>query len=131
MTERNAIPLWMRHADCYVQPRIALVGDAAHSIHPLAGQGVNIGLLDARALANKISAALSQGKDFSKFKILRGYERERRTENSMMIKLMAAFKSAFAQDQPWWVQLRGLGIRTLDRTQFIKKFMMKYVQGGN
>jgi len=87
---RGAFPLRLQHAQDYVKPHIALVGDAAHVIHPLAGQGVNLGLLDAAALAEVLLEAAAAGRDIGAFKVLRRYERWRKGENLLMLGVMDA-----------------------------------------
>jgi 2-octaprenylphenol hydroxylase len=74
---RFSFPLRQRHAADYVQPNIALVGDAAHTIHPLAGQGVNLGFMDARSLAGEIQSAVRRNRPLGEFAILRRYQRAR------------------------------------------------------
>ncbi|MGR5470738.1 FAD-dependent monooxygenase, partial [Vibrio astriarenae] len=86
--ERAAYPLKMRYARDFVVERVALVGDAAHTIHPLAGQGVNLGLLDAASLAQEVLALWKQGQDIGTKRNLRGYERWRKTEAAKMIAAM-------------------------------------------
>ena len=73
------------HADAYCQPRLALVGDAAHTIHPLAGQGANLGLLDAAALVEVLAGAVERDEDWPGLRTLRRYERWRRSENAVML----------------------------------------------
>ncbi|EVU14344.1 2-polyprenyl-6-methoxyphenol 4-hydroxylase, partial [Vibrio parahaemolyticus V-223/04] len=83
--ERAAFPLKMRYARDFVVERVALVGDAAHTIHPLAGQGVNLGLLDAASLAQEVLTLWKQGQDIGSKRNLRGYERWRKAEAAKMI----------------------------------------------
>jgi len=127
--KRLSLPLRQRHATDYVKKNIALIGDAAHSIHPLAGLGVNLGLLDAWALAGQIRKALLQGRDFSELRILRRYERERKGHNLAMMWLMEGFKRLFA-DQPLALRwLRNSGMSRLDNLPVIKNQLMRQAMG--
>lgn len=92
---RAAFPLRLQHAQHYVQPRLALVGDAAHVVHPLAGQGVNLGLLDAAALAELVLAQHAAGRDPGGIVGLRRYERARKGDNLLMQAAMDGFKRLF------------------------------------
>ena len=83
-SERLKFPLWRLSAESYVTERVALVGDAAHVVHPLAGQGANLGLLDAAALADVLGEGIASGEDPGAVRILRRYERWRRSENELM-----------------------------------------------
>ena len=83
-SERLKFPLWRLSADAYVTSRVALVGDAAHVVHPLAGQGANLGLLDAAALADVLAEGVKSREDPGAERILRRYERWRRSENDLM-----------------------------------------------
>ncbi len=130
VTERQAIPLRMQQAEHYVKPRLALLGDAAHTLHPLAGQGVNFGLMDAECLAKIMIEAQLQGRDMGSYKNLRRYERARKSENEMIIQMVGAFKSLFALDQPAWVQARALGMQGLNQFTGLKKIMAQYAMGA-
>jgi 2-polyprenyl-6-methoxyphenol hydroxylase-like FAD-dependent oxidoreductase len=96
-SERLKFPLWRLSADNYVTERVVLVGDAAHVVHPLAGQGANLGLLDAAALADVITAGLAGGEDPGALRILRRYERWRRSENELMSAAIDAFDRLLAR----------------------------------
>src|SRR5690606_21380845 len=126
---RHSFPLRQRHAVSYVQPGIALIGDAAHSIHPLAGQGANLGLQDAQVLAAEIAAAVAVGRDFADLRTLRRYQRRRIGHNLGMMWVMEGFKHLFA-DQPLPVRwLRNAGMSGLDRTPMVKNRIMRSAMG--
>jgi len=126
---RHCFPLRQRHAVSYVQPGIALIGDAAHTIHPLAGQGVNLGLQDAQVLAAEVAAALAVGRDFADMRTLRRYQRRRIGENLGMMWVMEGFKHLFA-DQPLPVRwLRNAGMSGLDRSPMVKNRIMRSAMG--
>jgi len=125
LTERQSIALTMRHADHYVQSRVAFVGDAAHTLHPLAGQGVNLGFQDVDCLAKTLALAQQQQRDVGQLRVLRQYERARRGDNALMIAAMSAFKEIFSLDFPLLVSLRSGGIAALNAFTGFKKMIMK------
>jgi 2-octaprenylphenol hydroxylase len=124
-SERAAFPLRGTQAEHYVLPRLALVGDAAHTIHPLAGQGVNLGLLDAAALAE----ALEGERDPGRLLTLRRYERARRGENTIMMHSMEGFQRLFGSQLPVVSMLRGMGLSLVDRTPMLKQQFMYQALG--
>jgi 2-octaprenylphenol hydroxylase len=127
--ERGAFPLRSLHATHYVKPGLALVGDAAHAIHPLAGQGVNLGFADAACLAEVLIDALAQGKHIGAFDVLRRYERWRKGDNASMLAAMSTFKSVFTSNSPL-VQLgRNLGFTLTNRATPAKNFFIRYAMG--
>lgn len=126
VSQRAAFPLVGRHANDYVKPRLALIGDAAHTIHPLAGQGVNLGFMDVAELANVLG---SSSRDPGSLALLRRYERARRGENGMMQKLMEGFQTAFINDIKPLAGLRGIGISLADQLLPMKALMMRYAMG--
>ncbi len=95
---RGSFPLQWSHAQQYVVPRFALVGDAAHAVHPLAGQGVNLGMLDAAALVQCVIDGVSDGRAIGDMRVLRRYERWRKPGNALMIKMLDGIQRAFQPD---------------------------------
>jgi 2-octaprenylphenol hydroxylase len=127
--ERALFPLQGRHARHYVKPHLALVGDAAHTIHPLAGQGVNLGLADVAALACEVLAAHRAHKPIGSLKTLRRYERSRRGDNLLMLESMGAFKRLFSNANPGLSTLRNLGLDLVDRAGPLKHFFAARAMG--
>lgn len=127
--ERFAFPLKMRYARDFVVQRVALVGDAAHTIHPLAGQGVNLGLLDAACLAQKVLELHQQGEDFGSQRNLRGYERWRKAEAAKMIAAMQGFKDLFEGNNPAKKLIRGIGMKFAAQLPGAKDEIMKRALG--
>lgn len=95
----GSFPLSWSHAKQYVKPRFALVGDAAHSVHPLAGQGVNLGMLDAAALVQCVMDRLTQSGDTGDLRALRRYERWRKPSNELMIRMLDGIQQVFQPDE--------------------------------
>jgi 2-octaprenylphenol hydroxylase len=127
---RAGFPLQALHARRYCAPRAVLVGDAAHTVHPLAGQGMNLGLLDAAALARVVEDALLAGEDPGDLKVLRRYERERKGENLEMLVALDALHRLFGLP-PWAASLRGAGLHAVDESQVAKHFFMRRALGLN
>lgn len=127
--ERFAIPLKQRHAREYIKPGLALVGDAAHSIHPLAGQGVNLGLSDVVALAEEIERALARGLTTSDYSILRRYQRRRLGENLGMMSVMETFKRLFGTSAPELIWLRNTGMASINKLGPIKNAIVRRAMG--
>lgn len=128
--KRYQYPLKMRQVKNYVQPRIALVGDAAHTIHPLAGQGVNLGLLDAACLVDVINQAWNKKRNFASLATLRKYERWRKGDNLAMLKMVDILKYVFMSEAPLIQSLRNLGLNFTDRTSFLKNFFINHALGN-
>ena len=109
-SERARFPLALWHAREYCRPRLALVGDAAHTIHPLAGQGVNLGLLDCACLVEVLSGAVAAGEDWTGLRVLRRYERWRRSENALMMGMADGLNRLFGADECRGRVVRRLGM---------------------
>ncbi|GAB2199392.1 UbiH/UbiF/VisC/COQ6 family ubiquinone biosynthesis hydroxylase [Sessilibacter sp. MAH4] len=118
--KRYSLPLWQRHAREYIQPGLALIGDAAHSIHPLAGQGVNLGFLDAKVLAEEVIRAHKSGLNLNDFSLLRRFQRRRKGHNLAVMAIMEGFKRLFGARNLTVRLLRNIGIKQVDRLPLIK-----------
>ena len=123
---RAAFSLRGRHAYPYVQERIALIGDAAHTIHPLAGQGVNLGIKDAVELAHQV---LYAGTDPGSLKVLRAYERARRGDNILTQKTMEGFRLLFGNNLTPWKLLRNSGLKIVNQLGPVKYEIAKRAMG--
>ena len=126
---RARFPIRGQHASHYVKPHLALIGDAAHTIHPLAGQGVNLGFADAQCLAHTIISAHDSHKPIGSFKTLRRFERSRRGDNLLMLEAMGIFKQLFSNNAPGLRELRNVGLNLTDRISPIKQFFMAKALG--
>jgi 2-polyprenylphenol 6-hydroxylase len=127
--ERASFPLRSVHAECYVQPRFALIGDAAHAVHPLAGQGVNLGFLDCAALAEVIETALADGADPGDLRSLRKYERWRKGENLLMLTALDGLNGLFSNDNALLGALRRAGLSAVNRLTPAKALFMRRALG--
>ncbi len=126
---RQAFPLKMRYAKDFVRERAVLVGDAAHTIHPLAGQGVNLGLADAAALAETILALQNENKDIGLKVNLRSFERWRKAEAAQMIASMQGFKELFSGSNPVKKLIRGVGMSLTNELSPVKDECLKRALG--
>ena len=126
---REAWPLRRRHAEHYVTARAALVGDAAHAIHPLAGQGVNLGLLDAATLVQVVLEAHAQGRDIGALRCLRRYERWRRGDNTLMMAAMDGINSLFSNASTPLQTARVTGLGMVNRTGVVRHLLMRHAMG--
>ena len=128
-SERSSFALRSMTAESYVAPRCALIGDAAHVIHPLAGQGANLGLLDAAALCEAVAGASAQREDPGALRVLRGYEQQRRTHNLFMNAAMSALHRGFgvARGPAAWLLNRGLG--AVNRSGALKRAFARQALG--
>lgn len=127
--QRYSFPLRQRHARDYFQDAVVLIGDAAHSIHPLAGQGANLGLLDVQVLAEELMRAIKAGRALTDPLVLRRYQRRRKPHNLAMMAMMEGFKRLYA-DQPLAVRwLRNTGMRAADQWPLLKNRLIREAMG--
>jgi 2-octaprenylphenol hydroxylase len=108
---------------------LALIGDAAHTIHPLAGQGVNLGFADAACLAEVILDALRDGKKIGDYNVLRRYERWRKGDNLSMLTAMSTFKIVFGSHSPFMRVGRNMGFNLTNRITPAKNLLIRYAMG--
>ena len=130
VSDRQAFPLVQCHAVNYFSHRFVLVGDAAHSIHPLAGQGINLGLSDARVLGGEICRAYERGADWGASQVLSRYERQRKGDNLSMMAAMQAFKWGFGSTDTAMTMLRNMGLNSVNALPRVKKWFIQQAVGG-
>jgi 2-octaprenylphenol hydroxylase len=126
---RLCIPLRQRHAKRYVEDGLALIGDAAHSIHPLAGQGVNLGFLDVAVLAEVLLHALARGERLADVRVLSRYERRRMPHNLAMMAAMEGFERLFQADPLPLRWLRNAGLNWVDAQPEAKALFVRQALG--
>ncbi len=126
--ERMSFPLRLVHARRYVEPRAVVVGDAAHTVHPLAGQGMNLGFADAVALADVIASAVRAGEDPGDRRVLRRYERARKPENLEMLLAFDGLHRLFGLPA-WAAPLRAAGLAAVDRAPAAKRLLIRRAMG--
>ncbi|HDN27256.1 MAG TPA: ubiquinone biosynthesis protein UbiH [Thioploca sp.] len=127
--QRAGFPLQSRHVLNYVQPRLALVGDAAHTVLPLAGQGLNLGLLDAAALSEVVLNAQAKNRDFGSYRELRRYERWRKGDNFATLKMMDGFRHLFGARSDLLAYARNVGLNLADTATPLKQIIMQHAMG--
>ncbi|KAF2096645.1 ubiquinone biosynthesis hydrox [Rhizodiscina lignyota] len=123
-------PLKMRHADTYTGERVALIGDAAHTIHPLAGQGLNQGQGDAASLVRAIKAAVEHGADIGSQEALDAYNRDRWAANNLLLGVVDKLHKLYQFESGPIVPLRSFGLSAVNRLPALKKFLMKSATGA-
>ena len=127
--KRTCFPFYERHVESYVESGVALCGDAAHTIHPLAGQGVNLGLMDAAALAEELHRGAEKGLDIANPSVLRRYARRRRGANTLMMEGMQGFKTLFGSDYLPLRWMRNTGMSWMNQAPPLKNRIMSYAMG--
>lgn len=126
---RSAFPLRQRHAVNYVEPGVALIADAAHTIHPLAGQGINLGLADVDELARVVLEARQRGLPPGALSVLQRYQRRRKGSNLAMMAAMDGFRHLFGSRRLSLRWLRNVGLRQVDALPAVKKRLMRQAMG--
>lgn len=129
LCDRGSFRLTRRHAQKYCKPRLVLAGDAAHTIHPLAGQGVNLGFMDVAALAEVLATARAGNEDIGALHVLQRYERWRRGENLLMQSSMDAFHHLFKPARGPLPLLRGLALRVANDLPPLRRLLTRRATG--
>ena len=127
---RASFPLRMRHSDTYISNRVALVGDAAHAIHPLAGQGLNQGLGDVQSLVKTIEYAVSHGADIGTEMSLESYNSERWGANSRLLGTVDKLHKLYSIRSAPIVGLRSWGLGMVNKIPLVKEFFMRQAAGN-
>ena len=125
----RAFPLGLTIARDFVRPRVALAGDAAHGIHPIAGQGLNLGFKDAAALAEVVVEAARLGRDIGALDVLETYSRWRRFDTVQMGVTTDLLNRLFSNDNPLLRGLRTFGLSLVDRAPFAKAHFIRQAAG--
>lgn len=128
-SDRMTIPLTGRYARQFAAQRLALLGDAAHTIHPLAGQGVNLGFMDVAMLIGEIKRLHREGKDFGQYFYLRDYERSRKHSAALMLAGMQGFRELFDGNNPAKKLLRDIGLVLADSLPGVKPQLLNHAMG--
>ena len=124
-----SFPLSAHHLDEYCDHGVCIIADAAHSIHPLAGQGINLGISDAIILAEEIERAISSDKEIGQLAFLKKYELRRKTLNASMIRGVDFLFNLFQQDNPYFRLGRNSGLKMVDKLSFLKKNFILHASG--
>jgi 2-polyprenylphenol 6-hydroxylase len=129
-SQRSAVPLRQRHAVDYVKGRIVLLGDAAHTIHPLAGQGMNLGLADVEVLLQELNRSVRRRLTVAHPQGLRRYQRRRKADNLSMMWSMEGFKQLFARRELALRWLRNEGMTQLNKLERVKEIIVRHALGA-
>jgi 2-octaprenyl-6-methoxyphenol hydroxylase len=126
---RAAWPLLLNHAHDYVGARCVLINEAAHAMHPIAGQGLNIGMRDIQTLSDMIFAAYTSGKDVGAADVLADYQRARKLDTILMMAATDGLNTLFSNPNPFLSVLRKVGIRAVHHLPPVKQFFMRQAMG--
>lgn len=129
LSDRYVYPVQLMQSDRYIQHRLALVGDAAHCCHPVGGQGLNMGIRDAGALADVLKIATQKGEDIGQKRVLKRYEGWRQRENLIVLGLTDFLDRTFSGDWTPKVSLRRLGLGILNKVQIFRYFALRLMTG--
>ncbi|XLR61814.1 hypothetical protein HN51_005104 [Arachis hypogaea] len=122
-------PLSLRHANSYASKRVVLIGDAAHTVHPLAGQGVNLGFGDAYSLSRIIAEGIALGTDIGEVNLLKKYEAERKPANISMVAILESFQKAYSVDFGPFNILRAAAFHGANYIPPLKRSIISYASG--
>ncbi|MCY4219946.1 MAG: FAD-dependent monooxygenase [Gammaproteobacteria bacterium] len=128
--KRSSFALMQHQAESYIADRVVLIGDSAHAIHPLAGLGANMGLLDAACLSQILGESKQNGRDIDSYTVLRRYERWRKGENGLVLNAMRGFKFLFGSSIQGSRMIGGAGFKIVDRLQPVKKTLAGFAMGN-
>ncbi len=128
---RAAFPLGFSHAARYSAPRLALLGDAAHAVHPLAGQGLNLGIADAVALARCLADGVAAGRDLGEGALLEAYGRSAAAANAPMLAALDALQRLFGAHSPAVAALRSAGLGAVNALPGVRRAIIRYAVGDD
>ena len=129
VVNKAAFPLTRRHANQYHKGRVVLIGDAAHTINPMAGQGVNLGFKDVKALQQVIAKAMGNGESWHQPEVLARYQQKRRTDNLLMMTTMDALYLSFGHPSPLVKFARNAGLMLVNKLPSVKNKALAYACG--
>ncbi len=129
LAPRHLFPLHYQHCQQYFQPRVALMGDAAHSIHPMAGLGLNLGLLDAACLAENLLHSQQQQRDLGLEKTLKRYELQQKSYNTASLEVINLLQKFFCNPNTPAQTLKTVGLSLIKQAPFIKNYLTQYALG--
>ncbi|TQS39219.1 hypothetical protein Golomagni_00256 [Golovinomyces magnicellulatus] len=124
-----SFPLRLRHADKYIEQRVALIGDAAHSIHPLAGQGLNLGQADVESLVRALRIAVKHGEDIGTMPALESYNADRYAANHLILGVVDKLHKLYSVENGPLIPLRSIGLRAVNTLGPLKYFFMEQAAG--
>ena len=127
LSERLAFPLSSQRADQYHKANFVLIGDAAHSIHPLAGQGANLGFKDVLSLVSLLEGQAPEA--IADVALLKKYQRLRKADNEQTDWLMGMLHHAYQNDNPWWLVARARGVMALAGSRSMREMLVKHAIG--
>ena len=127
--DKGGFPLTRRHANQYFKGNVVLLGDAAHTINPMAGQGVNLGFKDVKALQSVVAEAMADGKSWRSDSVLSRYEKKRRADNLLMMSGMDALYKGFSQPSPIIKGLRNIALAGINKVPLVKNKVLAYACG--
>jgi 2-octaprenyl-6-methoxyphenol hydroxylase len=129
LSEIKFFPLELVHAKSYIASRVVLVGDSAHAMHPIAGQGLNLGIRDIKELISLVTEYHELGLDIGSESLLKRYQKNRYPDNNFMLAATHNLNLLFANESRFLRKIRGLGMKMVNSSEVAKKFFMEYASG--